>query len=66
MLFIDNNKVSMVICLNCFARWIAARPMETMLDQLECPICGTQGTAIETGEIGIEKILLERARESAE
>lgn len=60
MLFINNNKVSQVICLNCFRRWISARPVETKLDELECPDCGKQGYAIETGEIGIEEDLLRK------
>jgi len=42
-------------------RWIAARPIETRLCDLECPGCGEQGYAIETGEIGVEEKLLLQA-----
>lgn len=44
------HKVSIVICLNCGKRWVAVRPLETKLTDLECPQCHTQGAAIETGE----------------
>ena len=49
---IDENKphkVSEVICVKCGNRWIAARPKEARLKQLECRECGI-GFAIETGE----------------
>lgn len=49
---IDKNrphKVSEVICVKCGTRWIAVRPKETKLKDLECPDCG-QGYVIETGE----------------
>ena len=63
MLLINGNKVSQVICLNCFRRWIAARPMDVWLNDLECPGCGQTGYAIETGETGIAEELLEQAQE---
>ena len=50
MLFIQGQKVSEVACLRCLHRWTAARPCETFLRDLECPQCGQQGFAIETGE----------------
>lgn len=43
------QRISMVICLKCYKRWIAQRPVETMLEDLECRVCG-QGFVIETGE----------------
>ena len=49
---IDKNvwhKTSIVICLKCFKRWVAVRPMGTKLINLECKNCG-QGFVIETGE----------------
>ena len=63
MLLINGNKVSQVICLYCFRRWIAARTTETTLDLLECPECGHIGFAIETGETCIAEELLKQARE---
>lgn len=45
------HKVSEVICIDCKYRWIAARPTNTLLKDLECPRCGLQGYVIETGEI---------------
>ncbi len=62
MILIGGNKVSQVICLSCFRRWIAARPTETRLDELECPDCGTQGTAIETGETCVAEDMIKQAR----
>ena len=50
---INNNiqhKVTEVICIKCYKRWIAVRPVNTKLKDLECPNCG-KGYAIETGEI---------------
>jgi len=44
------HKVSEVICVKCHVRWIAVRPTETKLKDLECPMCG-KGYCIETGEI---------------
>lgn len=44
------HNVSEVICLTCLKRWIAVRPVETKLKDLECPYCYKQGYAIETGE----------------
>lgn len=43
------HKLSEVICVKCCHRWIAVRPVETALRDLECPNCGT-GNVIETGE----------------
>lgn len=64
MLIINGNKVSQVICLGCFRRWIAARPVETRLDQLECPACHKIGLAIETGETSTAEDLLRQASEA--
>lgn len=44
------HKVSMVICLKCYERWISCRPEITKLIDLECENCGP-GYVIETGEI---------------
>ena len=44
------HKVSEVICVDCKHRWIAVRPTDTLLKDLECPLCGLQGYVIETGE----------------
>lgn len=60
MLIINEHKVSQVICLKCFRRWISARPVETRLDELECPDCGLQGFAIETGETSVAEELLNK------
>lgn len=46
----DLHKVSEVICLCCLHRWIAVRPVGTLLIELECPKCHEQGATIETGE----------------
>jgi Zn finger protein HypA/HybF involved in hydrogenase expression len=64
MLIINDSKVSQVICLGCFRRWIAARPVETRLDQLECPTCREIGLAIETGETSTAEDLLRQASEA--
>lgn len=61
MIFINGNKVSQVVCLNCHRRWIAARPIETRLSDLECPECGYLGDAIETGETCVAEDLLNKA-----
>lgn len=45
------HKVSEVICIDCGYRWIAVRPTDTLLKDLECPQCGVQGYVIETGEV---------------
>ena len=45
------HKVSEVVCINCKYRWIAVRPTDTLLKDLECPQCGLQGYVIETGEV---------------
>lgn len=43
------HKVTEVICIKCYKRWIAVRPVNTKLKDLECPNCG-KGYVIETGE----------------
>ena len=45
------HRVSEVICVECAYRWLAVRPVNTLLKNLECPRCGIQGYVIETGEI---------------
>ena len=45
------HRVSEVICVKCAYRWLAVRPVTTLLKDLECPWCGKQGFVIETGEI---------------
>lgn len=54
-MIIDINKnvphrVSTVICLKCYRRWVAVRPTTVLLKELECDDCGA-GYVIETGEI---------------
>jgi Zn finger protein HypA/HybF involved in hydrogenase expression len=61
MILVGENKVSEVICLACYRRWVAARPIETRLNFLECPCCHTQGFAIETGETKFVEDLLIQA-----
>lgn len=63
MILVNEHKVSQVICLSCFRRWIAARPIDTRLDELECPDCHQQGTAIETGETSVAEELIKQASE---
>ena len=49
---IDDNKphkVSEVICIRCYTRWLAVRPIFTKLKDIECYHCGS-GYVIETGE----------------
>ena len=43
------HTVSEVVCLKCLNRWIAVRPSNVLLKQLECK-CGAVGFVIETGE----------------
>ena len=62
MIIVNGNKVSQVICLRCLRRWISARPVDTRLDELECPDCGLQGFAIETGETSVTEDLLKQAK----
>lgn len=45
------HKVSEVMCVRCGYRWVAVRPEGTLLKHLECPECGVQGGAFETGEV---------------
>ena len=63
MLLIGEHKVSEVICLKCYRRWKAARPIDVRLDQLECPACGSQGFVIETGETTVAEELLQESQE---
>ena len=44
------HKVSEVICVKCAYRWLAVRPVVTLLKNIECPWCDKQGFVIETGE----------------
>lgn len=46
----EEHKVSMVICLKCYKRWIAVRPVGLRLVDIVCPNCELPGTVIETGE----------------
>jgi len=46
----EPHKVSEVICVKCYKRWIAVRPKEIKLKELFCPNCSA-GYVIETGEI---------------
>lgn len=43
------HKVSEVICVKCYHRYICARPVNVLLKNLECEKCGA-GFIIETGE----------------
>ena len=55
---IDKNlphKVSEVMCWKCGARWLAVRPENVILKQLECIACGETGFCFETGEV-IERV----------
>ena len=45
------HKVSEVICVACCYRWVAVRPENTLLKDLECPGCKQSGAVIETGEV---------------
>lgn len=47
----EPHKVSEVICVYCRRRWIAIRPVDCLLKDIECPECSNQGYVIETGEI---------------
>lgn len=44
-------KTSVVVCLKCLHRWVAVRPENTLLKELECPQCNLIGYTIETGEV---------------
>ena len=61
IVMVNGHKVSQVVCLNCYRRWISARPVDTILADLECPDCGMIGNAIETGETSITEELLKKA-----
>lgn len=41
--------ISNVICSKCKKEWVAARPTETRVNELECSVCG-QGYTKETGK----------------
>lgn len=43
------HRVSEVICVKCLKRWIAVRPCDVLLKELECPN-GHIGFVIETGQ----------------
>lgn len=45
------HKTSEVICVKCGYRWLAVRPVETKLKDLQCPLCKEKTYTIETGEI---------------
>ena len=42
--------VSEVVCLKCLKRWIAVRPEDTWLKELQCPKCKQVGFVINTGQ----------------
>lgn len=42
--------VSEVICLKCLHRWLAVRPDDVLLKELECPKCHFTGAVINTGQ----------------
>ena len=46
----EPHKVSELICVKCCSRWIAARPQEVLLKDIECSVCGECGGFIETGQ----------------
>lgn len=46
----EEHKVSMVICLKCYKRWVDVRPVGLQLVDIVCPICELPGFVIETGE----------------
>lgn len=53
MICIEKNiehTVSEVICVMCSSRWIATRPSDVLLKELECGRCG-KGSVIETGQV---------------
>ena len=43
------HKLSEVICIKCYHRYVCVRPVSVLLKELECKKCGT-GYIIETGE----------------
>jgi len=43
-------KVSEVICVRCFYRYLSVRPIKTLLKELECRQCKSIESIIETGE----------------
>ena len=43
------HKVSEVICVKCGKRWLAVRPENVWLKDLECENCGA-GYVVETGQ----------------
>lgn len=44
------HAVSVVICVMCSSRWVATRPSDVLLKELECSKCG-KGSVIETGQV---------------
>ena len=50
------HKVSKVVCLKCLQMWIAVRPEDVFLKDLECPNCSEKGFTIETGEVLSEEV----------
>ena len=42
--------VSEVLCVKCLTRWIAVRPSDVMLKDIDCPTCKYKGAVIETGQ----------------
>lgn len=61
MILVNGMKVSEVICLGCLHRWMAARPVQTKLADLECPGCNQNGLTIETGETSTAEELIRMA-----
>lgn len=43
------HEVSEVICVKCGKRWLAVRPADVWLKDIECPNCGP-GFVINTGQ----------------
>ena len=44
------HTLSEVICINCKHRWLAVRPSDVWLKDLECPCCHKIGFVINTGQ----------------
>ena len=42
--------ISEVLCVKCLTRWIAVRPSNVMLKDIDCPTCKYKGAVIETGQ----------------
>ena len=41
--FFKEFNLEYVVCINCFRKWNAIFPKETMVKTLECPTCSEQG-----------------------